>query len=137
MWREYVAPGSSTTDNSPMPTRNCLLSFVVLNHVRERCRGIRLRPRLRIVAWSVNRDCNLAEFGSPSSIQMIEHGDCVALSSCAVIARRHNGNVHRAAAKIIVSKSRAARGSVCNVLLSDGFCQVFVFRTATVSNHAW
>ena len=29
-----------------------------------------------------------------------------------------NGNVHRAAAKIIVSKSRAARGSVCNVLLS-------------------
>ena len=31
---------------------------------------------------------------------------------------RDNGNVHRAAAKIIVSKSRAARGSVCNVLLS-------------------
>ena len=29
-----------------------------------------------------------------------------------------NVNVHRAAAKIIVSKSRAARGSVCNVLLS-------------------
>ena len=29
-----------------------------------------------------------------------------------------NGNVHRAAAKIIVSKSRAARGSVCNPLLS-------------------
>ena len=29
-----------------------------------------------------------------------------------------NGNVHRAAAKVIVSKSRAARGSVCNVLLS-------------------
>jgi len=25
-----------------------------------------------------------------------------------------NGNVHRAAAKIIVSKSRAARGSVCS-----------------------
>ena len=31
---------------------------------------------------------------------------------------RDNGDVHRAAAKIIVSKSRAARGSVCNVLLS-------------------
>ena len=31
-----------------------------------------------------------------------------------------NGNVHRAAAEIIVFKSRAARGSVCNVLLSDG-----------------
>ena len=30
---------------------------------------------------------------------------------------RDNGNVHRAAAKIIVFKSRAARGSVCNVLL--------------------
>ena len=29
-----------------------------------------------------------------------------------------NVNVHRAAANIIVSKSRAARGSVCNVLLS-------------------
>ena len=28
-----------------------------------------------------------------------------------------NVNVHRAAAKIIVFKSRAARGSVCNVLL--------------------
>ena len=32
-----------------------------------------------------------------------------------------NGNVHRAAAKTIVSKSRAARGSVCNVLLSRVF----------------
>ena len=32
---------------------------------------------------------------------------------------RDNVNVHRAAAKTIVSKSRAARGSVCNVLLSD------------------
>ena len=31
---------------------------------------------------------------------------------------RNNGNVHRAAANIIVPKSRAARGSVCNVLLS-------------------
>ena len=31
-----------------------------------------------------------------------------------------NGNVHRAAAKVIVSKSRAARGSVCNVLLCRG-----------------
>ena len=31
---------------------------------------------------------------------------------------RDNVNVHRAAANIIVSKSRAARGSVCNVLLS-------------------
>ena len=30
-----------------------------------------------------------------------------------------NGNVHRAAAKIIASKGRAARGSVCDVLLSD------------------
>ena len=30
----------------------------------------------------------------------------------------NNGNVHRAAANIIVPKSRAARGSVCNVLLS-------------------
>ena len=35
------------------------------------------------------------------------------------ILERDNGNVHRAAAKIIVSKSRAARGSVCNILLSD------------------
>ena len=34
-----------------------------------------------------------------------------------------NGNVHRAAAKIIVSKSRAARGSVCNVLLSSESCR--------------
>ena len=32
--------------------------------------------------------------------------------------KRDNGNVHRAAANIIASKSRAARGSVCNVLLS-------------------
>ena len=31
--------------------------------------------------------------------------------------RRDNGNDHRAAAKIIVSKSRAARGSVFIVLL--------------------
>ena len=32
--------------------------------------------------------------------------------------RSDNVNVHRAAAKIIVSKSRAARSSVCNALLS-------------------
>ena len=32
--------------------------------------------------------------------------------------KRDNVNVHRAAANIIVFKSRAARGSVCNVLLS-------------------
>ena len=36
----------------------------------------------------------------------------------AKVTERHNGNVHRAAADIIVFKSRAARGSVCNVLLS-------------------
>ena len=39
-----------------------------------------------------------------------------------VTALLDNVNVHRAAAKIIVSKSRAARGSVCNVLLC---CRVF------------
>ena len=33
-------------------------------------------------------------------------------------SKRDNGNVHRAAANINASKSRAARGSVCNVLLS-------------------
>ena len=38
-----------------------------------------------------------------------------------VNSKRDNGNVHRAAAKIIVFKSRAARGSVCNVLLCP-FC---------------
>ena len=38
------------------------------------------------------------------------------------LIERDNGNVHRAAANIIVSKSRAARGSVCNVLLSDVLC---------------
>ena len=42
----------------------------------------------------------------------------------------NNGNVHRAAAKIIVFKSRAARGSVCNVLilimasLSEAVCPI-------------
>ena len=36
-----------------------------------------------------------------------------------LLVERDNGNVHRAAANSIVSKSRAARGSVCNVLLSD------------------
>ena len=35
-----------------------------------------------------------------------------------------NVNVHRAAAKVIVSKSRAARGSVCNVLLSDDWAGI-------------
>ena len=35
--------------------------------------------------------------------------------------KRDNGNVHRAAANIIVSKSRAARVSMCNVLLSRDF----------------
>ena len=48
-----------------------------------------------------------------------------------VAIKRNNGNVHRAAAKIIVSKSRAARGSVCNVLLSGGVCvsDIVPFRT--------
>ena len=41
-----------------------------------------------------------------------------ALERLVRVLRRDNVNVHRAAAKIIVSKSRAARGSVCNVLLS-------------------
>ena len=40
------------------------------------------------------------------------------LMCCFISCKRDNGNVHRAAANIIVSKSRAARGSVCNVLLS-------------------
>ena len=58
--------------------------------------------------------------------------------------KRDNGNVHRAAAKIIVSKSRAARGSVCNVLLSRGFREAvvesFVFPASTglqVPQHAF
>ena len=40
--------------------------------------------------------------------------------------KRYNVNVHRAAAKIIVSKNRAARGSVCNVLLSRRFDRAVV-----------
>ena len=44
-------------------------------------------------------------------------------------SKADNGNVHRAAAKIIVSKSRAARGSVCNVLLSgDAWCLHLLFK---------
>ena len=39
------------------------------------------------------------------------------------IIQADNGNVHRAAAKIIVSKNRAARGSACNVLLSRASCE--------------
>ena len=37
-----------------------------------------------------------------------------------LFVKANNGNVHRAAANIIVSKSRAARGSVCIVLLFRG-----------------
>ena len=40
-----------------------------------------------------------------------------AIQTC-VQFKLDNGNVHRAAAKINASKSRAARGSACNVLLS-------------------
>ena len=39
--------------------------------------------------------------------------------------KRDNGNVHRAAAEIIVSKNHGAGGSVCNVLLSWHICHVF------------
>ena len=46
-----------------------------------------------------------------------------------MLIERDNVNVHRAAAKTIVSKSRAARGSACNVLLSRvlriTYCTVF------------
>ena len=45
-----------------------------------------------------------------------------------------NGNVHRAAAKIIVSKSRAARGSVCNVLLSGGLSRPILGCVLSVMN---
>ena len=55
--------------------------------------------------------------GGPAAVPLAgdSYGFDIAGSSC---VKRYNGNVHRAAAKIIVSKSRAARGSVCNVLLS-------------------
>ena len=43
-----------------------------------------------------------------------------------------NVNVHRAAAKVIVSKSRAARGSVCNELLSDVFATRLRFEVGSV-----
>ena len=54
-----------------------------------------------------------------------------------------NVNVHRAAAKIIVPKSRAARGSVCNVLLSRGSClpnappdvQCVIYATGVIKVH--
>ena len=53
-------------------------------------------------------------------------GDAYGLSAIVCPRSGHdNGNVHRAAAKIIVSKSRAARGSVCNVLLSRVCDQCF------------
>ena len=50
------------------------------------------------------------------------------------MVERDNGNVHRAAAKINVSKSRAARGSVCNVLLSDGRSGVLVVTPYTLND---
>ena len=37
------------------------------------------------------------------------------------VVKRDNVNVHRAAANIIVSKSRAARGSVCNDRFETAF----------------
>ena len=50
------------------------------------------------------------------------------LHSVQPLSKRNNGNVHRAAANIIVSKSRAARGSVCNVLLSTDWWGQFCFQ---------
>ena len=50
---------------------------------------------------------------------IVTNGACISRIVPCVLLKRDNGNVHRAAAKIIVSKSRAARGSVCNALLSD------------------
>ena len=47
-----------------------------------------------------------------------QHPNAPVLKISFSIMSRDNGNVHRAAVKIIVSKSRAARGSACNVLLS-------------------
>ena len=43
---------------------------------------------------------------------------CLVDSQMEPLVKPDNVNVHRAAAKVIASKSRAARGSVCNVLLS-------------------
>ena len=43
---------------------------------------------------------------------------CFSTAGYSIKLRVDNVNVHRAAAKDIVSKSHAARGSVCNVLLS-------------------
>ena len=67
---------------------------------------------------------NLHEHVASLHEYVTNQSDCVANMSRAptimsgLRLKRYNGNVHRAAANIIVSKSRAARGSVCNVLLS-------------------
>ena len=53
------------------------------------------------------------------------------IAFCTVDLSLDNGNVHRAAANIIVSKSHAARGSVCNVLLS----RVYVSRERLIVTH--
>jgi len=52
--------------------------------------------------------------------------------------KRDNGNVHRAASKVIVPKSREARGSLCNVLLSGDLpiqgCHVELCFTSELTN---
>ena len=62
-----------------------------------------------------------------ATAQRIVDSDSLVGSLINAHSERDNGNVHRAAAKIIVSKSRAARGSVCNVLLSGGYRAEVIF----------
>ena len=79
--------------------------------------GCVLREMLSVAS---RRKGNVAEGRPPSRygllLSRLDHW--IAVNPSINSPERDNGNVHRAAAKIIVSKSRAARGSVCNVLLS-------------------
>ena len=69
------------------------------------------------------KQLDLGSRGSPFLFVILVHKQPSVDASQRFVIERDNGNVHRAAAKDIVFKSRAARGSVCNVLLSRDYDQ--------------
>ena len=86
-----------------------------------RCRTKGQLEYKRMLAWPVQRRITAGYVTGDYDPQLplVRHLHASGVRRDSTQSSGHdNGNVHRAAAKIIVSKSRAARGSVCNVLLS-------------------
>ena len=95
-----------------------------------RCRTKGQQEYKRMLAWPVQRRITAGYVTGDYDPQLplVRHLHALGVRRDSTQSSGHdNGNVHRAAANTIVSKSRAARGSVCNVLLCGVLAPVETF----------